>query len=378
MNGENNILQRGVSAIINRAKHFVKNCRYRLLGWYWYEIHRVCLKQVPLEPLKQEYKKYKDYMCQYNNRHTAFLQLKAFLTSRFALIADNTGECKNADSPTVFVVVRNELERMKVFFDHYRTLGVERFVILDNGSHDGTLELAASQRGTKVYQVLDDFETHKKEGWIEKMLVLNGYNRWCVVVDSDELLDFVESEHHSLTEMIQAGSRLGYTRLGGALLDMYAREALFTPSESYTHTYRYFDKSSYTITRPESDAAPCGITIYGGPRDRLLGGKRALSKQSVFYFGKESLYAHCHFMYPFVKCKDVPCWYVLRHYKFLQGDKMEYLRRADAKCFYNHSVEYQIVRNLDNSLSMYCDGDSQEYTNSCSLRCLPYLEDIHW
>ena len=235
----------------------------------------------------------------------------------------------------------------------------------------------SQQEDTKVYQITEAFETCKKEGWIEKLLVLEGLDRWCIVVDSDELLDFVGSETHTLQEMIHTAQSRGYKRLGGAMLDMYAKDGLFSQGESFIEALRFFDKDSYTVINTDCVYPLHNITVFGGPRDRLLGGKRSISKQAVFFYDKDSIYIRCHFMYPFMCTKDVPRWYVLRHYKFLKYDKEEYLRRAREKCFYNGSVEYQIVESLDSAMSFYYEG-SQEYIDSSSLRCLPFIEDIQW
>ena len=103
-------------------------------------------------------------------------------------MSDNLVFSDDKRDPIVFVVVRNEIERMKIFFDHYRKLGIHQFVVLDNGSDDGTLEFVMNQNDTKVYQTLNPYQTEKRISWLEKLLVLNGMNRWCIVVDSDEML----------------------------------------------------------------------------------------------------------------------------------------------------------------------------------------------
>ena len=366
-----------LAAVVNRIRYFAEKCRYMLFGCYWYARCGLAQNQVPSSLLWHEFKKYMKCMWTYVRRDFVLPQWKALLSSSFTLISDNVVESDGECNPTVFVVVRNERERMQVFLDHYRKLGVQRFVVLDNGSDDGTQELMSQQKDTKVYQITEAFGTCKKEGWIEKLLVLEGLDRWCFVVDSDELIDFVGSETHTLQEMIHTAQSRGYKRLGGAMLDMYAKDGLFSQGESFIEALRFFDKDSYTVINTDSVYPLHNITVFGGPRDRLLGGKRSISKQAVFFYDKDSIYIRCHFMYPFMCTKDVPRWYVLRHYKFLKNDKEEYLRRAREKCFYNGSVEYQIVESLDSAMSFYYEG-SQEYIDSSSLRCLPFIEDIQW
>jgi hypothetical protein len=46
---------------------------------------------------------------------------------------------------TLYSVMRNERFFLEAFFDHYRRLGVEQFLILDDGSSDGSIEYLGSQ-----------------------------------------------------------------------------------------------------------------------------------------------------------------------------------------------------------------------------------------
>lgn len=359
----------------NRVCIIKKQYKYMLLGCLLFVKNCFRQKQISAALYKYEYKKYNQCIKSDASKGMVYAQMQAFLTSSFSLIADNLNPSTDINEPTVFAVVRNELERMKVFFQHYRRLGVNQFVILDNGSDDGTLEFLSKQEGTKVYQVLDTFQTQKKEAWIEKLLVLNGLDRWCIVVDSDELLDYVGSEEHPIREMIKICNDLGYRRIWGYMLDMYAREPLFAHKgvkEPFTDYFRFFDKENYFLDSNRK-------WVYGGPRLRMFGSAVALSKQAMFFFEKELLYRNCHYLLPMIEWEEVPCWFVLRHYKFLPGDKKEYLRRIHEKSFYNNSSEYQtIMSQIEyNDVSLH-NTDSQEYTDSYSLRGLPFLEEIQW
>jgi hypothetical protein len=46
---------------------------------------------------------------------------------------------------TLYSIMRNERFFLDAFFDHYRALGVEQFLILDDGSKDGSIEFFKSQ-----------------------------------------------------------------------------------------------------------------------------------------------------------------------------------------------------------------------------------------
>ena len=49
------------------------------------------------------------------------------------------------------MVVRNESLRLPSTLAHYRQLGVDRFLVIDNGSDDGTLEFLRGQPDTTSF-----------------------------------------------------------------------------------------------------------------------------------------------------------------------------------------------------------------------------------
>lgn len=310
-------------------------------------------------------------------------QLYAFVHHRIIIISDTLKMSETPCEPTVLTVVKDDLDRMKLFFQHYRMLGVRQFVIIDNGSTDGTLEWVSQQQDTRCYRVSTKFQTESKVGWIEKVLSLTGYNRWYVVVDSDELLDYVGSERNNLMSLLLIAQNNGYKHLNGYLLDMYSDKPLFTEDCKYSDIvsrFRYFDVSSYFLRDIHSPIIDTEINSQrGGPRARLFKNKDiSLNKQSVFYFDTDTLYCNPHYLWPYQGCKENPQCFVLRHYKFLKRDLCEFERRVEAKCFWNGSIEYRgyIDAYHDNlGICMKCN-ESKEYISSHSLSTLPFLESL--
>ena len=353
---------------------------FHFSAWWIYQKNRFHQTQLKDSLYTSEYKKYINCLKKGNNVKQQYRQLKEFLSSSFKLISDNLIQTDDVFVPIVFVVVRNELERMKIFLEHYRKLGIKNFIILDNGSDDGTVEYLEKQEGTKIYQILEKFQTQKKESWIEKMLAMEGVNRWCLVVDSDELLDFIGSENHLINQIIQKASEAGYKRIWGFMLDMYSKDPLFTQNNfnlSMIENLRFFDKNSYELFCVKGKNK--NDLIFGGPRARAFNIKPALSKQAIFFYEENVLYSNCHFLFPTVKWGEIPCWFVLRHYKFSPADKMEYERRILEKGFYNNSQEYRIIMDKVKRQNdgMYYE-DSVEYKDSNSLKCLPFITEISW
>lgn len=301
----------------------------------------------------------------------------AFFKHKMTLKSDRLQLSDNPMIPTVMVLVKDELERMKLFYEHYRRLGIHQFVMIDNGSTDGTLEWLTEQPDTRVYQVLEPYSAPNKIGWTEKALALTGYNRWYIVLDSDELLDYPGSESHNAEEFIACMHKKGYRRLCGFMVDMYAELPLFSidcEMKDIEKTYCYFDTDSFELVDIKADGIKHQI-IQGGPRKRVFDvAAPRISKQAIFYYDDKLLYRSSHYMAPLLQWNEVPCCFVFRHYKYLASDRKSCMDRTEIE------EEYRtIMRSMDQDadISFMYEG-SAKYENSRSFYALPYVDFIEW
>jgi len=89
-------------------------------------------------------------------------------------------------------VCRNERLCLPAFLNHYRSLGVEEFLVIDNDSSDGSPEYLATQPDVRVFRTSDRFgEATQGTDWLNALLAEFGVGFWCVTVDIDELLVYL-------------------------------------------------------------------------------------------------------------------------------------------------------------------------------------------
>lgn len=103
---------------------------------------------------------------------------------------------------TLFSIFRDEMYFCAAFFDHYRSIGVEQFLIVDDRSTDGTSEFLRSQPdcvvlkstyafGEKIDAVmLDGSPVRERAGMVFKCLIPHHFclSRFSLYADADEFL----------------------------------------------------------------------------------------------------------------------------------------------------------------------------------------------
>jgi len=181
------------------------------------------------------------------------------------------------DDPTArevraFVRVRDEVARMPHFLAHYRALGVNRFVVADNGSTDGTTALLAAEPDVHLFAADGSYrEARGGQDWLDWLLNQYGAGHWCLVLDADELLFYPEIEATPLRALCDALEREEVEALACMLLDMYGARPLgevdYTAGQSFLASCPWFDAAPYW--RTESDSCPYH-EVYGGVRQRVF------------------------------------------------------------------------------------------------------------
>ena len=191
------------------------------------------------------------------------------------------------DMPLVFLS-HNERRLMPAFFKHYRSMGVTRFICVDDRSTDGTREYLQEQEDTDLFESDVRYrEAARKKTWREKLFHLYGYDRWYLNVDSDEFFVFDKLENESVGEFAKRLLENRIRRLPAPMIDLYPItslcEAVFDgcdetmPWEVATH----FDTDGYLVTLQSK-----GISIFGGARARMFGANCELAKYPLIYWNR--------------------------------------------------------------------------------------------
>ena len=173
----------------------------------------------------------------------------------------------------VFVKVRDEALRLPYFLDYYRRLGADRFLIVDNGSSDGTAGLLAPAPDVHLFSATGSFAAAGGgQAWLDGLLERHGAGHWCLTVDADELLCYPGIERTDLRGLCAALAREGAEAMSCMMLDMYGAGPLGAPGyvagEPFLASCPWFDPAPYR--RTDLAAACPWFEIYGGVRQRVF------------------------------------------------------------------------------------------------------------
>lgn len=175
-------------------------------------------------------------------------------------------------------VMKNERPRIEDFLNHYRLLDVSGFVLIDNGSTDGTLEYALEQPDCAVFSTTDSYSASGfGSQWINAAIEMCGLgNGWLVVADLDELLVYDQCEKHKLPDLAGLLTRANFDALPCLMLDMYddgdPERSIYVPGRSMIDASPMFDATGYgrEPSLLKSLMAVTALAIRGGPRARTM------------------------------------------------------------------------------------------------------------
>lgn len=179
----------------------------------------------------------------------------------------------------VVACMRNEMFMLPHFLAHYRRLGVDSFLIADNGSDDGTLEYLAEQPDVALFAVDTDYNlSHYGVAWQQALMANLRPNRWSLVADADELLVWEKTPHTSLPELVAGPGFEGADAARVFMLDLYPEgplaQADFTSGDPFAEA-GFSDREPFLQTSFGRGPYSNSPTWTSAVRHRLIPGSRA-------------------------------------------------------------------------------------------------------
>lgn len=186
-------------------------------------------------------------------------------------VCRKTGSIK-ADDVLLFATVRNEALRLPFFLQHYRRLGVNHFLIVDNGSDDGTVSLLEDAPDVSLWRTNASYKNARfGMDWLTCLLWRYGHCHWTITVDADELLIYPDWENRNLRALTRWMDAQGHQALGSMMLDLYPKGPVgaqrYLPGQDPTQVLNWFDGFGYWVQRQEKLE---NLWMQGGPRARLF------------------------------------------------------------------------------------------------------------
>jgi hypothetical protein len=280
-------------------------------------------------------------------------------------------------------VVRNEAERLPLFFEHYRKLGVTRFFMVDNNSDDGSRNVILAE------PLADAFLAHASyaEG-LGGVYWANGIARefcrgcWTVRADADELLVYDRMEERGLAELARWLQARDLDRLFALMIDLYPSGEIGNrrrPIGEVLESDAWFDNEGYSEERRKG-----GWLVTGGPRHRLFNqGPEThqiwLSKYPFFHVTPETTLIDAHFLWPIDACKPVARGALL-HLKVMDDFRTRSSRFEQEGQHARSSRAYRIIneRLLAMSKLVAVDERSRRYEGTESLLRHGVMAPIEW
>jgi hypothetical protein len=317
----------------------------------------------------------RSYLCRYD------------LTS----VADRTGQIRS-DAILLLSTVRNERVRLPYFLGYYRDLGINHFLIVDNGSTDGTREYLARQPDVSLWDTKASYRRSRFGlDWLTRLQRVYCDNHWCLTVDADEFLVYPFCETRPLRAMTDWLDASGVRTFSAMLVDMYPKGDLtaqpYREGQNPLEIAQWFDSGNYSVSR---NGTYGNLWIQGGPRARAYFADTpkaapALNKIPLVKWQKSYAYvSSTHMLLPrglnlvYDEWGGEKASGCLLHTKFLDTLTIKAEEEMQRGEHYANSREYQAYRDgLAEQPDLWCKW-SEKYINWRQLEILGLMSKGNW
>jgi glycosyltransferase involved in cell wall biosynthesis len=197
------------------------------------------------------------------------------------------------DQVAAVTPVKNEITLLPHFLKHYRRLGVSHFLMIDNGSTDGSFDYLLQQTDCTVFRALDSYrEANYGMEWVSALQVEHCRNRWSLFVDCDELLIYPDCERVSIEDYCAKLRSKGFDSVFACMIDTYPEgdflSTKISPDADLIDQMGWFDTDYVFRPWPRRPWDPpverFRLQVLGGPRCRLLSSLDTERRRGAFHY----------------------------------------------------------------------------------------------
>jgi tetratricopeptide (TPR) repeat protein len=245
-------------------------------------------------------------------------------------------------------VVRNELIRLPYFLSYYREKGVSKFLVVDNGSNDGTLTYLLQQPDVYTWQSNRSFkQSNYGAGWFEPILRRYGIDHWCLIVDADEILYYAHCEKRTIIQLCRELDEKRKRAFTAVLLDMYSDKAIqsthYASGQAFLEVCPYFDRQFYHTKHERGGPYQNQTWFLGGVRQRVFGqdGAYLLSKVPLIKYNHDLILAGGQHWTNFPIAEIAWESGCLLHFKYFSTFTNYVLQEAARREHYGNAMQYR-------------------------------------
>ncbi|MCV3270082.1 glycosyltransferase family 2 protein [Roseobacter sinensis] len=306
-------------------------------------------------------------------------------------VADRTKEIR-PDDILLFSTQRNEMPRLSYFLEYYRDMGVSHFLMVDNGSTDGSLDYLAAQADVSLWQTKGSYKNARYGvDWLNHLQGRYGHDHWCLVVDADEFLVYPFCDTRPLRALTDWLDTCSIRAFSAMMLDMYPKGPIdaqpYLPGQNPIDIACWFDSGNYTMSR---NPLYWNLWVQGGPRSRLFFSETperapALNKIPLVKWSRRYAYvSSTHMLLPrglnlaYDERGGEKASGVLLHAKFLDTFSAKAAEESERREHYDDSREYLgYVDALEGGQQLWCKW-SEKYINWRQLEILGLMSKGNW
>ena len=306
-------------------------------------------------------------------------------------VADRTRDIGRHDL-LCMVTLRNERIRLPYFLEYYRAQGINHFLIVDNGSDDGSRAYLAEQPDVSLWTTNASYKRAAfGVDWLNWLSRRYAHGHWTLTVDVDEFFVYPFCDTRPMRALTDWLDNAGIRSFGAMLLDMYPKgpidTQIYAEGQDPFEIASWFDSTNYMI---EPNPSLGNLWIQGGPRARTFFAEKpklapALNKTPLVRWDRRYVYnSSTHALLPrglnltFDHQGGEKASGVLLHAKFLHTFSEKAAEELHRKQHYASSQEYLAYAEAETGTTDFWCKWSERYINWRQLEILGLMSKGNW